>query len=263
MRPNFLQSIVGRSFAAESITTVQKIRFKYRFHDQKRCHLHHAISYRRNAQRPQLPICLLDPYTTHRLRPVSFLLQRLLDLTQKSRYSAFALLDALHRDAVNSGRALIRPHPFPCRFQYVAPKDSVIQRIEPKLRFPLRFLVQPLSQLSEFLRQAHLWPDFRDLQLPFRLSRSGIFIQAAHSSSYSCTLTFSPFAPRSLPVSPLLWAVRLPQKKLRVSQVPDPSFLTRRPLTPRRVRWLLRPLLHHRCQASSDLEDWPLSSLNF
>ena len=30
----------------------------------------------------------------------------------------------------------------------------------------------------------------------------------------SCTFTFSPFAPRSLPASPLLWAVRRPQNKI-------------------------------------------------
>src|SRR5216117_1649585 len=70
--------------------------------------------------------------------------------------------------------------------------------------------------------------------------RSGILIQAVLSSSYSCSSTFSPFAPRSLPASPLLWAVRLPRfKKTRG----PPRFLglsvfTRRPLTPRRARWL-------------------------
>src|SRR5438093_2670997 len=92
------------------------------------------------------------------------------------------------------------------------------------------------------------------------LFRSGIFIQSALPSSYSCTFTFSPFAPRSLPASSLLWAVRLPQKKpIRGS----PRFLgssipTRRLQPPRRVRWLLYPLLDHRCQASSASTDWPL-----
>ena len=83
---------------------------------------------------------------------------------------------------------------------------------------------------------------FRCLQLPFRFSRSGIFIQAALSSSYSCTFTFSPFAPRSLPASPLLWAVRLPRISTRGSpRFLDPSFLTRRPQPPRRVRLAASP----------------------
>src|SRR5204863_2682164 len=104
-------------------------------------------------------------------------------------------------------------HPFPGRFQRVTAEDSAIQRVKPKLRFLLRLPVQLLSQLKEFLRHAFFRPDFRRPQLPFRLFRSGIFIQSALSSSYSCSFTFSPFAPRSLPVSSLLWAVRLPRFK--------------------------------------------------
>src|SRR5215475_1234337 len=82
MRPNFLQSIMGRSFVAESITAFQKVRLEYRFQDQERGHLDYPIPYRRNAQRPQFPIGFLNPYATYGLRTVSFLLQRLLDLVQ-------------------------------------------------------------------------------------------------------------------------------------------------------------------------------------
>ena len=50
------------------------------------------------------------------------------------------------------------------------------------------------------------------------------------------------------------------KKKFRGS----PRFLgssipTRRLQPPRKVRWLLHPLLDHRCQASSASTDWPLS----
>ena len=38
----------------------------------------------------------------------------------------------------------------------------------------------------------------------------------------------------------------------------DSSVLTRRLQPPRRVRWLLYPLLDHRYQASSATTDWPL-----
>src|SRR5262249_29792211 len=53
--------------------------------------------------------------------------------------------------------------------------------------------------------------------------RSGIFIQSALPSSYSCTFTFSPFAPRSLPASSLLRAVRLPQKEKQFAGLPGSS----------------------------------------
>src|SRR5438876_11309540 len=141
MRLNFLQGMMARSLAAESRATIQEIRFESRLHDQQRRHLDHAISYRRYAQWPQLSICFLDPYSPHRLRPVRFLLQRLLDLIQKSFEPAFAFFDHLDRYAVHAGCAFIGPHPFPCRVQCVAPEYSVIQYVEPKLRLLLRFPV--------------------------------------------------------------------------------------------------------------------------
>ena len=83
-------------------------------------------------------------------------------------------------------------------------------------------------------------------KLPFRFFRSGTFIQAVLSSSYSCTFTFSPFAPRSLPASPLLWAVRLPQKKtagLPGSSTPLSSRAA--PNHPGESDGCIHPLLHH------------------
>src|SRR5215813_5510471 len=117
---------MGRSFAAESVTAIQKVRLEYRFQNQERRHLDYPLSDGRDAQWPQLAIRFLNPNPSHWLRPVSFLLQRLLDSIQKPRHSAVAFFDHLDRYAVHSGRASISLHPFPCRFQYVAPKDSVI-----------------------------------------------------------------------------------------------------------------------------------------
>src|SRR6266704_5034573 len=95
MRLYFLQGIMGRPFTAESVITIQKIRFEDRFQDQECSHLDHAIPNRRDAQRPQLSIRFLNPYTTYRLRLVCFLLQRALDFVQKSWDSAFALFNPL------------------------------------------------------------------------------------------------------------------------------------------------------------------------
>src|SRR6266404_4388932 len=111
MHLNFFQGIMGRSPIAESVITFQKIRFEDRFQDQERRHLDHTISYRRDAQWPPLSICFLDPDPTHWSRLVSFLLERLLDLVQKSLNSAFAFFNHLDRDAVHPGRSLIGSHP--------------------------------------------------------------------------------------------------------------------------------------------------------
>jgi hypothetical protein len=187
---------MGRPSAAESIITTQEIRFEDRFQDQERRHLHHPVPNCRNPQWSQFSIGFLDPYSTYRLRLVGLLLQRLLDLIQKSSNSAFAFFDHRDRHAIDTGRSLIGFHPSPCRFQCVAPIDPVVQNIKPKLRLLPRFPVQLLSQFREFPRHAHLRPNFRCLKLPCRFFRSGILIQAVLFSSYSCTFTFSPFAPR-------------------------------------------------------------------
>src|SRR5262249_60423663 len=102
MRLNLLQGIMGRPVAAESETTLQKVRLEDRFQDQQCRHLDNAISYRRDAQRQQLYIGFIDPDTAHGLRSVSFMLQRLLDFVQKSLYSAFDFLNHLDHTAVNS-----------------------------------------------------------------------------------------------------------------------------------------------------------------
>jgi hypothetical protein len=69
------------------------------------------------------------------------------------------------------------------------------------------------------------------------------------------------FAPRSLPASPLLWAVRLPQKKTNLAGIPGSSaYLSLRaaPNHPGEPDGCIHPLLHHRWQASSASTDWPL-----
>src|SRR5207249_4594 len=160
MRPYFFQGIVGRSPVTESVTTLQKIRFENRFQDQECCHLDNTIPDRRDPQWPQLSIGFLDPYPAHRFRLVRFPLQCLLDLIQKSSDSALTFLDHLDRYAVHSGRTLIRFHPFPCRLQRVAPLDSVVPSVNPKLWLLLRFPAQLLSQLKEFPRHADFRSDF-------------------------------------------------------------------------------------------------------
>ena len=77
-----------------------------------------------------------------------------------------------------------------------------------------------------------------------RMLRSRDRPKAELSTSYRDVFPFSPFAPRSLPASPLLWAVRLPQENKTCGdpRFLDSSILTRRPQPPRRVRGLHYPL---------------------
>ena len=125
-------------------------------------------------------------------------------LRRKSFHPVAGSFNLCDRHPVNARSALISAHPLPSGFQRVPPINPVVQHIEPELRLLLGFLAQLLSQLREFLRQAPFLPRFRQPFRSLRFLRSGIFIQAALPSSDSTGLCSGPFAPRSLPASPLL-----------------------------------------------------------
>ena len=101
-----------------------------------------------------------------------------LDLVEKRSLARSTRRDVVNFHAIDACCALVGFHALPGCFQHhatlrwrVAPKDAVIQRIEPELRLRLRLVAQLLSQLRNFLRQPGFHP-------PHRFLRSGIKIQA-------------------------------------------------------------------------------------
>src|SRR5437773_1706132 len=203
MTAYLLQRLVRRAPRSEPIRAIQEICLKDRLQDQQGCHLHYPVAHRRDAQRPQLSICLRNVHTLYRLRLVGFAAQRVLDSFQKSRCALVGLHDLLDRHPIHPGRSLVASHPFPGRFQHIHPKDPVVQHIKPELRFLLGLLAQLVSQLRNLLRQSRLLYRFRHrLSCDCPSFRSGIFIQAGFSSSYTCLLSARPL--RSTGVTPLL-----------------------------------------------------------
>src|ERR1035437_7128665 len=85
MTAYLLQRLVGRAPRSEPVRTIQEIRLKDRLQDQQGRHLHYPVAYRRNPQRPQLPIRLRNVHALHRLRLVGPRPQRFLDSFPKSR----------------------------------------------------------------------------------------------------------------------------------------------------------------------------------
>ena len=130
-----------RPFAAESIATIQKIRFEDRFQYQERWPSGSTRSrIGRYAQWPQLPVCLLYPHSPYRLRLGSVFCFSDCSISSRNPFdSAVAFLD--HRQSIvpsTPGAPSVGPHPFPCRFQRVPPIDPVIQHVKPELRLLLR-----------------------------------------------------------------------------------------------------------------------------
>src|ERR1035438_4979516 len=180
-----LQRLVGRPARTEPIGAILEICFEDRLQDQQGRHLDHSVAHRRDAQRPQFPIRLWYVDAPYRCRRVGLGAQRFLKLLQESLYTGFRRFDLFDLYAVHPGRTLVGSHPFPCRFQHIAPINPVVQSVKPELRLLLGLLTQLLSQQREFVWgsvSTRLFIQGFDM-LPF--SRSRIFVQAVLLSSYS------------------------------------------------------------------------------
>src|SRR5664280_2424874 len=206
-----LQRLVGRPARTEPIGAILEIRFEDRLQDQQGRHLHHSVAHRRNPERTQFPIRFWYVDAPYRCRRVGLGAQRLLKFIQKSLHTGFQRFDLFDLDAVHPGRALVGSHPFPCRFQHIAPIDPVVQNVKPKLRFLLGLLAQLPSQQREFIWASvstRLFIQGFDMH-PF--FRSRIFVQAVLLPSYSSNASSeAPLLHGRYPASSLVWASPTP-----------------------------------------------------
>src|SRR5258708_6707993 len=277
-----LQRLVCRAPRTKPIGAILKIRFEDRLQDQQGRHLHHSVAHRRYAQRPQLPIRLQYVDAPYRCRRVGLGAQRLLEFIQESLHTGFRRFNLFDLDAVHPRRALVGSHPFPCRFQHIAPIDPVVQSIKPELRLLLGLLTQLLSQQREFIWgsvSARLFLQGFDM-LPF--SRSRMFVQAVLLPSYSSNASSeAPSLHGRYPLPRYYEPLRLPARAVprlciplgrwglvtlsppcRVSQ--DPRLIYSCALPPGTPEGPVSAcsLLPHRYQASSYLADWPPSQVS-
>jgi hypothetical protein len=151
---NRLQCLVCRSVRTKSIGTVLEIRLKNRFQYQQRSHLDHPIFQSGYAQWPELSgVAFGYVAPSNRAGSIAFLFQFFLDLVQKCFNPSGTCLDLLSVDPVHPAGFAVSTYLFPCRMQHVLTVDPVIQRIEPKLRFPLGLLIELPLQKIEIGRQ--------------------------------------------------------------------------------------------------------------
>src|SRR5450759_2229828 len=202
---------LSRPARTEPIGAILEIRFEDRLQDQQGRHLDHPVAHRRYAQRPQLPIRFWYVDAPYRCRRVGLGAKRLLDFVQKSLHTGFRRFDFFDLYAVHPGRAPIGSHPFPSRFQHIAPIDPIVQSVKPELRLLLGLLAQLLSQQREFVWgsvSTRLFLQGFD-KLPF--FRNRIFVQAVLLPSYSSNVSSeAPWLHGRYPASSLLWASPTP-----------------------------------------------------
>ena len=132
-----------------------QVRLEDRIQHQHRRRLHHPVAYRRNPQRTLLPIPLRYPHPPHRRGTVGLLPQLPRQLPKPLPHTP--RLDALERLAVHTRSPARSAAAFEGVGQHVRPVHLVVELVEAKLRFRLRFRMQRLPQLLDTGRcsQAH------------------------------------------------------------------------------------------------------------
>ena len=144
-----LQCVGGAALRPEAVRARSEVRLEDRLQHQSRCRLYHAISNRRNAQWPLLPIGLRDVPTPHRRGPVPACAQVGGDHFQEAFDSV--LLDARKRLTIHARSTVVPLHPLPCFAQDVTPAHAVVQRVEASFRLPLGHRPQPSLEFSHFV----------------------------------------------------------------------------------------------------------------
>ena len=126
-----------------------KVRLENRLQHERRRHLRHSVSDRRNPQRPLSSVCLRNVPTPHRRGSIRACAQPRAEVFEK-RLDA-RLLDVGQRHRIDAGRAAVLLHPSPCFPQDVTPVDAVQQRMETSARLPLGRTPESALQLAHFV----------------------------------------------------------------------------------------------------------------
>ena len=127
-----------------------KVRLENRLQHERRRHLRHSVSDRRNPQRPLSSIGLRNVPTPHRrgsIRACSQSRRR----GRRESASTPILLDGGQRHRIDARRAAVLLHSPPCFPQDVTPVDAVHQRMEASARLPLGRTPESALQLAHFV----------------------------------------------------------------------------------------------------------------
>ena len=126
-----------------------EVRLEDRLQHQRRRHLRHPVSDRRNAERPLPAIGLRDVSPQDRLRTIRACAQRGAELLEQALDAV--LLDCGERLAIDARRAAVPFHPPPRLLEDVTPPDPIHQGVEAPLRGSLGRDPESALQLAHFV----------------------------------------------------------------------------------------------------------------
>ena len=126
-----------------------EIRLEDRLQHDRRRHLRHSVSDRRNAERPLPAIGLRDVSPQDRLRTIRACAQRGAELVEHALDAV--LLDAGERLPIDARRAAVPFHPPPCLLEDVTPPDPIHQGMEAAFRGSLGRDPESTLQLAHFV----------------------------------------------------------------------------------------------------------------
>ena len=239
----------------EPIRRGPEIRLENGLQHERRSHLRHSVSNRRNAERPLSAIGLRDVSPQDRLRTIRAGAQRGAEFVQQTLDAI--LLDDGQGHRIDPRRAAVPLHPPPCLLEDVTPPDPVHQGMEAALRGSLGRDPQPALQLAHFVEDGRLGGSWnrtcrscpracllaqrdhrRDPSLPSRCSSRG-------SSLLRSPRT--PAAPRS--ISPSAYTSRVAPTRAAQTGLSCSALLRARVLRPlprRDLRHVTSGLRHRR-----------------
>jgi hypothetical protein len=107
-----------------------KVSFKDWFQYQQHRRLHHSISHRRNAQRPQFSIRFGDVDPPHRLSAVGPLLKAPLDFFHKGRFLFSVYGDLFDAYSIYARCSAVAPYCCPRGLQHIVPAHQSVETVE-------------------------------------------------------------------------------------------------------------------------------------
>ena len=169
----------------ETVAVLTEGWIKDRLQHLKQRLLNQTIRHRRDAKLALASIWLWDRYPTHRLRPVRALQQLFPDCGPFTAQPVGSLVDI---QSVDSGRALVGPHPFPCLL-HVLSCQCCSEQPRP---CALRFMTRAPGFVAAWIGQGCTLPCSRPLRRSGHLTLCPSHRHAVeHSSSFGPSFTLA------------------------------------------------------------------------
>ncbi len=142
---------VAFRFGRKPVRARMEVRLENRFQHERRRHLRHSVSDRRDAQRPLSSVYLRNIPTPHRRGSVRARVQSRTEVVEKGLDTP--VLDGGQRHRIDARRAAVLLDPSPCFPQDVTPVDAVQQGMKTSARLSFGRPPESALQLAHFVEE--------------------------------------------------------------------------------------------------------------